>query len=64
MRPAHEVLPAPLYDGLTRGRAGRPPKADRKDRDIVDDFRATGEGWQTRINDTLRRALVRLKALG
>lgn len=46
---------------VTRGR----PKADvtkvsttlRLDPDILAAFRATGPGWQGRINDTLRRAL-------
>jgi uncharacterized protein (DUF4415 family) len=28
----------------------------RIDADVVEHFRATGPGWQTRINDTLRRA--------
>jgi uncharacterized protein (DUF4415 family) len=30
----------------------------RLDRDIVERFRATGEGWQSRINDALRKARV------
>ncbi len=33
----------------------------RIDADIVSHFRKTGPGWQTRINDTLRKA-TRLKA--
>jgi uncharacterized protein (DUF4415 family) len=44
-----------------RARMGRPPAAVTKvatsiryDRDVLDAFRATGEGWQTRINDALR----------
>jgi uncharacterized protein (DUF4415 family) len=43
---------------------GRPPKAHPKikltmrfDADVVDGFRATGEGWQTRMNDVLRAYL-------
>lgn len=42
-----------------RGR-GRPPKEDRKeptsirlDARVLEAFRATGEGWQTRVNDAL-----------
>lgn len=42
-------------------RMGRPPKADRKesvklrlDPDLLEALRATGDGWQTRVNDTLR----------
>jgi len=47
-------------------RRGRPPKADRKqsttlrlDPDLLAHFRKTGPGWQTRINETLRRAIKR-----
>jgi uncharacterized protein (DUF4415 family) len=29
----------------------------RFDADVVDGFRATGEGWQTRMNDVLRAYL-------
>jgi len=51
---------------LVRGRGERgPQKAPTKqqvtlhlDRDVVDRFRATGSGWQSRINDALRRAKV------
>jgi uncharacterized protein (DUF4415 family) len=45
---------------------GRPPKADRKvsvtlrlDREVVERFKATGAGWQTRINAALKRSRVR-----
>jgi uncharacterized protein (DUF4415 family) len=54
---------ADLYRGDKLIRAGRPPSANPKlalklriDPDIVEYFRATGPGRQTRINDTLRRA--------
>ena len=47
-------------------RRGRPPKPDRKqtttlrlDVDVIEHFRKDGPGWQTRINDTLRRAVKR-----
>ena len=47
-------------------RRGRPPKADRKqtttlrlDPDLLKHFRKSGPGWQTRINETLRRAVKR-----
>lgn len=45
-------------------RRGRPPKAKedlklptrlRLDPDVVAHFKATGPGWQTRINDALRK---------
>jgi uncharacterized protein (DUF4415 family) len=42
-------------------RRGRPPGSGTKtqitlrlDTDIVEKFKATGDGWQTRINDVLR----------
>ncbi len=61
-KPASEVLPAQLLDTLPK--RGRPAKdvkkvqvAIRYDRDVLDAFRATGKGWQTRINDALREWL-------
>jgi uncharacterized protein (DUF4415 family) len=46
-------------------RRGRPPKANPKvsvtlrlDEDVVERFRATGQGWQTRINAALKRSKV------
>ncbi len=61
-RPAAEVLPAALYEALTR-RAGR-PKAEhpkrivtiRLDQDVIEHFRAQGKGWQSRVNEALRKA--------
>ena len=51
--------------GIIR-RIGRPPKADRKvsvtlrlDRDVVERFKATGAGWQTRINAALKKSRAR-----
>ncbi|HZL31401.1 MAG TPA: BrnA antitoxin family protein [Pseudolabrys sp.] len=48
-----------------RPRLERPKMAIklRIDADIVRHFRGTGPGWQTRINDTLRKA-TKLKAAG
>lgn len=58
-RPAEEVLPPEILAAFRRPR-GRPVKAARKvriavrlDPDVVDHFRASGPGWQTRINDAL-----------
>ena len=55
------TFPKPVA-GIIR-RHGRPPKPDRKvsvtlrlDRDVVDRFKATGAGWQTRINAALRKS--------
>jgi uncharacterized protein (DUF4415 family) len=43
---------------------GRPPKENPKeqvsvryDADVLEAFRATGDGWQTRMNDALRTYL-------
>jgi uncharacterized protein (DUF4415 family) len=54
---------ADIYQGNKLVRAGRPPSENPKlalklriDPDVVEHFRATGPGWQTRINDALRRA--------
>ncbi len=50
----------------TATRLGRPPMPEdqrkvsiklRLDPDIVDSFRATGKGWQARINAGLRKAI-------
>lgn len=54
---------ADLYRGDTLLRRGRPKSEEPKqavslrlDPDVVRWFRATGAGWQTRINETLRKA--------
>lgn len=65
-RPASEVLPADLYVGLLamnrQARARGRPKAEvtkeritiRLSPEVVQTFRATGEGWQTRIDTALK----------
>jgi uncharacterized protein (DUF4415 family) len=63
-KPAHEALPAQIYENLLalkrpRGR----PKAEttkvftaiRLDADLLSAFKATGKGWQTRVNAALRQ---------
>lgn len=57
----------PPIDQRPLRRRGRPPLARTKlavklrlDHDVVDHFRMQGAGWQTRINDALRKA-ARLK---
>lgn len=51
---------ADLYHGDTLIRRGRPKGSlksattIRLDDDILDAFKATGKGWQTRINDALK----------
>ncbi|WP_309606192.1 BrnA antitoxin family protein [Phenylobacterium sp.] len=60
MKPAREVLGDAWVDAQKRAR-GRPrleePKEKvtlRLDADILRFFRASGGGWQTRLNDALR----------
>jgi len=68
-RPAAKALPDLLAPDLAatllkrrpgqRGPQKAPPKAQitlRLDPDLIDYFKAGGSGWQTRINDTLRKA--------
>ena len=59
MRPAAEVAPVLARAKRVRG----PQKAATKrsvslrlDQDVLEKFKSTGPGWQTRINDALRRA--------
>ncbi len=60
-RPFADVFPE-LAESIRRAR-GRPaaerPKRQislRLDPDVIDAFKATGKGWQGRINDALRKA--------
>ncbi len=60
--PFIEAFPA-LAEAMRKNIAGRPKSENPKvavslrlDRDVVEKFRATGPGWQTRINAALRQA--------
>jgi uncharacterized protein (DUF4415 family) len=60
-RPFAEVFPE-FAESIRRAR-GRPVVEARKrqislrlDPDVIDAFKATGKGWQGRINEALRRA--------
>ena len=61
MRPAREVLPHVVERyRRTRGKQRAPVKKHisiRLDADLVAYFREGGSGWQTRLNDALRRAV-------
>ena len=64
MRPAREVFPD--IDKFPKPRGRGPQKAPTKvqttlrlDRGVLEHFRASGRGWQSRINDTLLRAISR-----
>lgn len=59
----------PAMAAAFSSRGGRPKAVQRKvpvtirlDAEIVDAFKATGPGWQTRMNDALRRAARDLDA--
>jgi uncharacterized protein (DUF4415 family) len=63
--PAKDVLSGLVGDAaakeMLKPKRGRPPVAQKKehvnirlDADIVQSFRRTGAGWQTRLNDALR----------
>jgi uncharacterized protein (DUF4415 family) len=60
---------ADLREGAKIIRRGRPPLANPKqsvnlrlDVDIIEHFKAGGPGWQTRINERLRKALPTTRA--
>ncbi|HKT54373.1 MAG TPA: BrnA antitoxin family protein [Caulobacteraceae bacterium] len=67
-RPMSEVLPKAAHKAFKTGR----PKATvvkkqvtlRLDADLLDMFKATGRGWQTRINTALRAQAKRGVASG
>ena len=61
MRPASEVVPHVVERyRRTRGKQKTPTKKHisiRLDADLAEHFRSSGPGWQTRLNDALRRAV-------
>ena len=61
-RPAHEVLPAEILKAFPklRGPQKAPTKVPvslRLSREVVDPYKATGDGWQTRIDEALKAAI-------
>ncbi|MNI63512.1 hypothetical protein D3C73_1188880 [compost metagenome] len=63
-RPASEVLPAEVMVafGRTKGRGPKKPPTKvaaniRLSAEVLDHFKAGGAGWQTRIDEALKRAL-------
>jgi uncharacterized protein (DUF4415 family) len=60
-RPASE-LPPRMAAAFRKG--GRPAGSNKRavsirlDADVLDKFKATGPGWQSRINEALKRARV------
>lgn len=65
-KPASEMLLAATYATLVAKRPRGRPKADetkvftaiRLDADLLDAFKVTGKGWQTRVNAALRQYLA------
>lgn len=65
-KPASEVLPANLLSNLkkmrgSRGKQKSPTKVIttiRFDADLLEELKASGRGWQTRVNDILRKQLL------
>lgn len=63
-RPFTEAFPA-LAENMRRNVGGRPRSANPKvpvsirlDQDVLAKFKATGPGWQSRMNDVLRREVL------
>ncbi|MCZ4274015.1 BrnA antitoxin family protein [Maritalea porphyrae] len=64
LRPGKDVLAELGVDAPEPKKRGRPvadnPKQSvtlRLDAKVLEHFRATGKGWQTRVNETLRKAI-------
>jgi uncharacterized protein (DUF4415 family) len=63
IRPARGTLTRAFAPDEIRARRGRPPLGEaakvqqslRLSREVLDHFRATGPGWQSRIDEVLRR---------
>ena len=63
-RPAAEAVPA-VAAAYTRRRARGPQKSPTKrlvslrlDRDVLEVLQASGRGWQVRVNEIVRRAIL------
>lgn len=63
-RPFAEVFPE-LAESIRKNLGGRPPLdapkraiSIRLDPEVIEKFKATGPGWQSRMNDALKRAKV------
>ncbi len=64
-KPAREVMRPALYEELVKRPRGRPKAnqtkvftAIRLDADLLEAFKATGKGWQTRVNAALRQYIA------
>lgn len=68
-RPFAEVFPdlaqSIRREGVRVGKTGKKVAVRLQlDADVVAAFKAEGEGWQTRINDTLKKAVARRRKAG
>jgi len=68
MRPAAEVLPPELLAILPKRKPGQrgPQRAPvkkkislRVDAEVLAHYKATGPGWQSRVNEDLKKAVLR-----
>jgi uncharacterized protein (DUF4415 family) len=65
-KPLSEMISPELFEKLKRLRGQRGPQKQptkqlislRIDRDIIEKFKSDGPGWQSRLNETLRKALA------
>ena len=72
IRPATGTLTRAFTPEEIRARRGRPPlgteakvqQSLRLSREVLDHFRATGRGWQARIDAVLRRHVAEAQAKG
>ncbi|TDR89662.1 BrnA antitoxin family protein [Enterovirga rhinocerotis] len=69
-RPLSEVLPRQVFDGLAKRKPGErgPGKAPAKvaltirvEPDVLQAWRASGEGWQARAREVLAREAPKIK---
>ncbi len=72
LRPGSEALPPKLFAALTMRKPGQrgPQKSPTKkmitlrvDAAVLEGYRASGDGWQRRMNEVLRAGLEALKSL-
>ena len=62
-RPATEVHPPHVAAALVRNKGGRPKGSNKEqialrlDKDVLAKYRDQGPGWQSRINDDLRKVV-------
>ena len=57
-----KMAAAPVRRGRPKSERPKVSTTIRLDADVLEHFRASGAGWQSRINETLRRSMRRKKA--